>query len=132
MKLAVERRRRRVTIRVQNGPESYPRRPPGRKSPSPQNLATRHYWKTFSCCYDFDSMSTSQPIETDNLTSNRLEALIDEYEYSRITGRSVASARRDRCLGIGCQYVKLGALVRYRTEDVRAYIARNVRGVLQT
>jgi hypothetical protein len=77
-------------------------------------------------------MSTSQLIETENVVSNRLEALIDEYEYSRITGRSVASARRDRSLGIGCPYVKLGALVRYRIEDVRAYIARNVRGSLET
>jgi hypothetical protein len=58
----------------------------------------------------------------------QLESLLDEYEYSRITGRSVASARRDRLLGKGCPYVKLGALVRYRPSDVAAYIASNVRG----
>jgi hypothetical protein len=56
-----------------------------------------------------------------------LEPLIDEQELSRITGRSVASIRRDRLLGIGCPYTKLGALVRYRPEDVRAYIAANLK-----
>jgi hypothetical protein len=57
----------------------------------------------------------------------RLETLLDEYEFSRITKRSVASVRRDRLLGQGCPYAKLGALVRYRPEDVKAYIERNLR-----
>jgi hypothetical protein len=57
-----------------------------------------------------------------------LEALIDEHEYCRITGRSLASARRDRLLGKGCAYVKLLGLVRYRPSDVRAFIEANLRG----
>jgi hypothetical protein len=61
------------------------------------------------------------PIEPD------LETLLTEQEYARITKRSVASARRDRLLGQGCPYVKLGALVRYRPGDIRAYIERNLR-----
>jgi hypothetical protein len=55
------------------------------------------------------------------------EPLLDERELARITGRSVASLRRDRVLGTGCPFVKLGALVKYRPQDVRQYIASNVR-----
>jgi hypothetical protein len=74
-------------------------------------------------------MKTSQLSKGENAASTGLEALLNEYEYARITGRSVASARRDRLLGVGCPYVKLGALVRYRPEDVRAYIEKNVQSV---
>jgi hypothetical protein len=56
---------------------------------------------------------------------NEIEPLLDEYEFSRITGRSVGSARRDRLLGRGCPFIKLGALVRYRPSDVRDYIQQN-------
>jgi hypothetical protein len=63
-----------------------------------------------------------------NEVNTQIEPLLDEFEYARVTGRSVASARRDRLLKTGCPHVKLGALVRYRPEDVRAYIERNIRG----
>ena len=73
-------------------------------------------------------MSTdSNPTERESANA-QIERLLDEREFAAITGRSVASARRDRLLGTGCPYVKLGFLVRYRPSDVRAYIARNVRG----
>ena len=62
----------------------------------------------------------------ESVPAERLEPLVDEHEFSRITGRSVASARRDRLLGQGCPYVKLGALVRYRLEDIRKFIQSNV------
>ena len=61
--------------------------------------------------------------------STELEPLLNEQEYSRITGRSLASVRRDRLLGRGCPYVKLGSLVRYRPCDVREFIESNIRGV---
>jgi hypothetical protein len=35
---------------------------------------------------------------------------------------------RDRPLGMGCPYRKIGALVRDRPEDVGAYIEQNMRG----
>jgi hypothetical protein len=60
-------------------------------------------------------------------SAGELEPLLDEFEYARITGRSVSSVRRDRLLGSGCPYVKLGALVRYRPADVRSYLERNLR-----
>lgn len=71
---------------------------------------------------------TRQSIERESVPNTQLEPLLDEYEFAEITGRSVASARRDRFLGKGCPYVKLGFLVKYRPSDVRAYIERNVRG----
>jgi hypothetical protein len=56
------------------------------------------------------------------LTPNR-----KEREYCRITGESLGTARRNRRLKKGCPFVKLGALVFYRDEDIRAYLDRNVR-----
>ncbi len=73
-------------------------------------------------------MNKALPSERGSVADTPLEPLLDEYEYAQITGRSVASARRDRLLRKGCPFVKLGALVRYRPADVRAYIERNVRG----
>jgi hypothetical protein len=70
-------------------------------------------------------MTTSRLSERKTPLESDLETLLTEHEYARITKRSVASARRDRLLGQGCPYVKLGALVRYHPEDIRAYIERN-------
>jgi hypothetical protein len=72
-------------------------------------------------------MNTSPPIKPQGASDTELETLLNEREYARITKRSVASVRRDRLLGQGCPYVKLGALVRYRPEDVRAHLERNLR-----
>jgi hypothetical protein len=62
-----------------------------------------------------------------NPGATQFERLLDEYEYAQIINRSIGSVRRDRLLGKGCQFVKVGALVRYRPSDVTAYIASNVR-----
>jgi predicted DNA-binding transcriptional regulator AlpA len=72
-------------------------------------------------------MRSDSPITKPGGADEDVDRLLNEREYAAITGRSVASARRDRLLGKGCPYVKLGYLVRYRRSDVRAYIARNVR-----
>jgi hypothetical protein len=71
-------------------------------------------------------MQRSQLSEPENSFNTAIEPLFNEYQFAEITGRSVASARRDRLLGQGCPYVKLGFLVKYRPSDVRAYIAQNV------
>lgn len=76
-------------------------------------------------------MTTSQRSERESVANTQIEPLLDEYQYASITGRSVASARRDRLLRIGCPYVKLGNSVRYRPEDVRAYIEGNLQGGAQ-
>jgi hypothetical protein len=72
-------------------------------------------------------MHNSLPSGRESVAESELETLLTEHEYARITKRSVASVRRDRLLGQGCPYVKLGALVRYRPEDVRAHLERSLR-----
>jgi hypothetical protein len=72
-------------------------------------------------------MNTSLQSERKSLADVNLETLLTEQEYAHVTKRSVASVRRDRLHGQGCPYVKLGALVRYRPEDVRAHLERNIR-----
>lgn len=72
-------------------------------------------------------MTTSQTCERESAARTQIEPLLNEHQFAEITGRSVASARRDRLLGKGCAYVKLGFLVKYRPSDVRSYIAQNVR-----
>jgi hypothetical protein len=72
-------------------------------------------------------MHSSLPSELKKITDFSLETLLTEHEYADITKRSVASVRRDRLLRQGCPYVKLGALVRYRPEDVRAHLVRSLR-----
>lgn len=77
-------------------------------------------------------MNTSLPSESRRSTESELEILLTEQEYARITKRSVASVRRDRLLRQGCPYLKLGALVRYRPEDVRAHLERSLRRTTAT
>jgi len=72
-------------------------------------------------------MTTSPPSFPLQVNKSPLEALLTEAEVSQLTKRSIASVRRDRLLRQGCAYVKLGALVRYRPEDVRSYIERNLQ-----
>ena len=74
--------------------------------------------------------NNSQRSERESVANTQIEPLLDEYQYAAITGRSVASARRDRLLGRGCPFVKLGFLVKYRHSDVRSYIAQNERGTV--
>jgi hypothetical protein len=52
------------------------------------------------------------------------EQLYSEQDLARITGRSIASIRRDRMFRVGCPFVKIGKLVRYSPTDVREYLER--------
>jgi len=72
-------------------------------------------------------MNTATPSDRKSVADLQLEVLLTELEYARLTKRSVASVRRDRLLRQGCPYVKLGALVRYRPEDVRAHLERSLQ-----
>jgi hypothetical protein len=72
--------------------------------------------------------NTSNLSAREGVVKPLLEALLDEHEAAAILKRSVASLRRDRLLRTGCPHVKLGALVRYRPSDVRAFIEQNLRG----
>lgn len=64
--------------------------------------------------------------------NNTLEALLNEHDVARITGLSVATARRRRILGQGPKYLKIGASVRYRPEDVSAWLKSRPMGGEQT
>jgi hypothetical protein len=55
-------------------------------------------------------------------TANALDDLLDERDLARITKRSLASVRRDRLLGRGCPYLKIGASVRYQPSDFEAWL----------
>jgi predicted DNA-binding transcriptional regulator AlpA len=56
------------------------------------------------------------------IESNTLETLLNERDIARITGLSVASVRRWRLLRQGPKYVKIGSAVRYKPEDVSAWL----------
>jgi len=54
--------------------------------------------------------------------------LMTEAEVSKRLNVSVASLRRWRLLSRGPQFVKVGALVRYRPEDLDSWIAAQPTG----
>jgi hypothetical protein len=56
-----------------------------------------------------------------------IEDLIDEREYARIRNCSVGTIRRERALGTGCPYIKIGAQVRYRPSSIREFLERSTR-----
>ncbi|MEO8592308.1 MAG: helix-turn-helix domain-containing protein [Candidatus Solibacter sp.] len=53
---------------------------------------------------------------------NSLEKLLKEHDVAGVTGLSVASVRRWRLDGKGPKYLKIGSAVRYRPEDVAAWL----------
>jgi len=57
-----------------------------------------------------------------------LETLLDEHAVARITGLSVASVRRWRFLKQGPRYLKIGSSVRYRPEDINAWLSSRPTG----
>ena len=57
-----------------------------------------------------------------------LQELLTERDVARITGLSVASVRRWRLLRQGPKYIKIGAAVRYRPEDITSWLASRSTG----
>jgi predicted DNA-binding transcriptional regulator AlpA len=53
---------------------------------------------------------------------NSIETLLNEHDVARLTALSVASVRRWRLLRQGPRYIKIGAAVRYRPEDLAAWL----------
>lgn len=62
------------------------------------------------------------------IPNNPEEKLLNEHDVARITGLSVASVRRWRLLRQGPKYLKLGSAVRYRSEDLAAWLASRPTG----
>jgi predicted DNA-binding transcriptional regulator AlpA len=61
-------------------------------------------------------------------TNNSLETLLNEHDVARISGLSVASVRRWRLLRQGPRYIKIGSAVRYRSEDISAWLSSRPTG----
>ncbi len=59
---------------------------------------------------------------------NVIDPLLNEHDVARITGLSLASVRRWRLLRQGPKYLKLGASVRYRSEDFLAWLETRPTG----
>ena len=57
-----------------------------------------------------------------------IENLLNEYDVARLTALSVASVRRWRLLRQGPRFVKIGAAVRYRPEDILAWLQSRPTG----
>ena len=52
--------------------------------------------------------------------------LWDERQHAAYRGCAVSSLQKERVRGDGPPFVKMGRLVRYRPDDVRAWIAARV------
>jgi predicted DNA-binding transcriptional regulator AlpA len=57
-----------------------------------------------------------------------LESLLDENEVARTLHVSLATIRRWRLLRIGPPFLKIGASVRYRPDDISAWLASRPTG----
>ena len=53
---------------------------------------------------------------------------INEHDVVRIIGMSVASVRRWRLLRVGPKFIKISAAVRYRSEDLSAWLESRPTG----
>jgi len=63
------------------------------------------------------------------IANNTIDALLNEHDVARITGLSVATIRRWRLFAQGPRYIKVsGSAVRYRPDDVRAYLDNRPTG----
>jgi predicted DNA-binding transcriptional regulator AlpA len=73
-------------------------------------------------------MNISQISERESVATPQLPTLLNEFDVARVTGLSVASVRRWRLFKQGPKYMKIGASVRYRAEDVRAWLETRPTG----
>ncbi len=51
-----------------------------------------------------------------------LDPLLSDRDVERITGRARSTLQKDRVIGIGIPFVRIGRLVRYRQSDVTAFL----------
>jgi predicted DNA-binding transcriptional regulator AlpA len=52
-----------------------------------------------------------------------LDPLLSDRDVERITGRARSTLQKDRVIGTGIPFVRIGRLVRYRQSDVNAFLA---------
>lgn len=51
-----------------------------------------------------------------------LDPLLSDRDVERITGRARSTLQKDRVVGSGIPFVRIGRLVRYRQSDVQSYL----------
>jgi predicted DNA-binding transcriptional regulator AlpA len=51
-----------------------------------------------------------------------IEPLLSDKDVERITGRARSTLQKDRLVGRGIRFVRIGRLVRYRQSDVAAFL----------
>jgi predicted DNA-binding transcriptional regulator AlpA len=51
-----------------------------------------------------------------------LDPLLSDRDVERITGRARSTLQKDRVVGSGIPFVRIGRLVRYRQSDVQAFL----------
>jgi predicted DNA-binding transcriptional regulator AlpA len=73
-------------------------------------------------------MNNSHTCERESIANERLQSLLNEHDIARITGLSVASIRRYRLIGQGPKFLKLNSAVRYRAEDLKAWLESRPTG----
>lgn len=73
-------------------------------------------------------MKTSQFSELKRVANTPIQSLLNEYDVASITGLSVASVRRWRFLQMGPKFLKIGASVRYKAEDISAWLESRPSG----
>jgi hypothetical protein len=56
------------------------------------------------------------------MASPKLENLLTDQDLARILHRKLKTVRKDRQLGKGPRFIKVGRSVRYRPSDVAAYL----------
>ena len=62
------------------------------------------------------------------IKSNHEYELLSEKEVAKIYKINVRTLQRERSMGIGMPYVKLGERVRYKRSDIEKYIKRHTVG----
>jgi predicted DNA-binding transcriptional regulator AlpA len=60
--------------------------------------------------------------------TNSAEQLLTERDIAHLISMSVASVRRWRLLRQGPKYIKIGAAVRYKPEDISAWLEARPSG----
>ena len=55
--------------------------------------------------------------------TNAVDRLLDTREVSELIGRAESTLEKDRLVGTGIPFVRIGRLVRYRQTDVIGYLA---------
>jgi predicted DNA-binding transcriptional regulator AlpA len=61
-------------------------------------------------------------------TNHATTPLLNDIQVAQLLGISVASVRRFRLLGSGPRYLKISSAVRYRPEDLKAWLESRPAG----